>query len=59
MSQTDYRDALRLLNEALAIVERRDALQPDHVRRRIRRLSLELDLLRVRLRQPAAYTRRN
>lgn len=59
MTPTDYRDALRLLNSALAAVEQRPAKCPVKLHRRLRRLSIELALLRVRLRQPAIALRRN
>ena len=59
MSPTDYRDALRLLNTALDVVEKRYAARPAGLRRRLRTLSLELDLLRTRMRQPSARLQRN
>jgi hypothetical protein len=59
MNDADYRDALRLLNSTLALVEKHRAAQPAALRRRIRNLSLRLDLLRARLRQPAANVERN
>jgi hypothetical protein len=59
MSHTDYRDALRLLNTALDVVEKRYAAHPGRLRRRLRTISLELDLLRARLRQPSVSLQRN
>ena len=59
MSATDYHDALRLLNQALDAVEKRHVLRSATLRRRLRSLSLELDLLRVRLQQPPARLQRN
>jgi hypothetical protein len=60
MSPTDYHDALRLLNTALAVVEQRHISgRPAGLRRRLRGISLQLDLLRARLRQPPAHLQRN
>jgi len=59
MSLTDYRDAMRLLNSALAAVEKRHVKCPASLRRQLRRLSIELALLRARLRQPATTLQRN
>ena len=59
MSPTDYRDALRLLNSALAVVEKRQTKYHTNLHRRLRRLSIELALLRARLRQPATSLMRN
>jgi hypothetical protein len=59
MSTTDYRDALRLLNTALDVVEKRHVGRPQRLRRRLRAISLELDLLRARLHQPPVSLRRN
>ena len=58
MTLTDYRDALRLLESAIALIESKQ-VQRLHVGRRLRRLSLEADLLRVRLQQAPASSRRN
>ena len=59
MNETDYRDALRLLNSALDVVGRRDAQRTSRLRQRIRALSLQVDLLRARLQQPPAQMQRN
>jgi hypothetical protein len=59
MTPADYLDALRLLNSSLALVEKQQARSPAALRRRIRRLSLQMDLLRARLRQPPTYLQRN
>ena len=59
MSYAEYRDALRLLNTTLAFVEKHRSARPAALERRIRRLSLRLDLLRVRLQQPSTRLQRN
>lgn len=58
MTLTDYRHALRLLESAIALIESRQAHRRQ-VRRRLQRLSIEADLLRARLGQPAPSLQRN
>jgi hypothetical protein len=58
MRTADYRDALRLVAAAIALIERRRVYR-DGLRRRLRRLSLEADLLRARLRQAPVCLQRN
>jgi hypothetical protein len=58
MTETDYRHALILLDTALTLFERRRD-RPEILRRRLRALSLELDLLRAGLRQSRVSLRRN
>lgn len=58
MTEAEYRHTLRLLTTALVLFEqRRD--RPALLRRRLRALTLELELLRAQLRQPRASLRRN
>jgi len=57
MTEHEYRHALHLLNKALALFERSD--RPESIRRRLRELSLELDLLRAGIRQVPAVSGRN
>ncbi len=57
MTDREYRHALHLLNLALELFERTD--RPAAVRRQLRALSLELDLLRAQFRQVPATSRRN
>jgi len=59
MTDTDYRDALRLLDSALHAVGQQDSARTTRLRRRIRALSLQVDLLRARLLQPPARLQRN
>ena len=59
MSHADFRDTLQLLNTTLALVEQGQAVRPFTLQRRIRKLSLHLDLLRVRLQQPPTRQQRN
>ena len=59
MSHADYRATLRLLNSALALVKQGHASRPAVLRRRLGVLSLQLELLRARLRQPATQLDRN
>lgn len=57
MSEKQYRHALHLLNTAIALFERTD--RPESIRRRLRALSIELDLLRAGIRQVPAHSARN
>lgn len=57
MTDQEYQQALHLLNKALALFERSD--RPENIRRRLRQLSLELDLLRAGIRQAPAVSARN
>lgn len=57
MTEREYRQALELLNQALALFERTD--RPQDIRRRLSALSLELDLLRAGIRQVPAESARN
>lgn len=59
MSHSDYSAALRLLDSALALVTKGYATRPATLRRRIRTLSLQLELLRARMRQPVSRLERN
>ena len=58
MSTPDYREALRLIESAIALLERRRVYSSGVVQK-IRRLSLETDLLRARLRQAPVCSQRN
>lgn len=58
MSTPDYREALRLIESAIALLERR-RIYPLRVAQEIRRLALETDLLRARLRQAPVCSQRN
>jgi hypothetical protein len=57
MTDTDYREALRLLDSALRLLDRRR--HPRAIQRRVRSLSIEFDLLRARRGQPPAAWQRN
>jgi hypothetical protein len=59
MTETEFRDALRLLDSATALLLRGDTAWDTGELRELRRLSLEFDLLRVRLSQIPAESRRN
>lgn len=59
MTDDEYREALQLLSRALDVVGKRDSTRTARLRKRIRALSLEVDLLRTRLLQPPARYRRN
>jgi hypothetical protein len=59
MRDTDYRNALRVLHTTLALIRKYQASQPAALRRRVRHLSLRIDLLRARLRQPSTSLERN
>ena len=59
MTPENFRDALHLLDSTLALFESRHDTDPFELRRQLRSLSLEMDLLRVRLGQPAAAWERN
>jgi hypothetical protein len=59
MTPSDFRDVLRLLDSALSLFERRWSEHPASLQRELRAVSLELDLLRIRLGQPAVALRRN
>lgn len=58
MSTPDYREALRLIESAIALLERR-RVYPSGVAQEIRRLSLETDLLRARMQQAPVCSQRN
>lgn len=57
MTERQYRHALHLLNTAIALFERTG--RPAAIRRQLRALGLELDLLRAGIRQAPAHTARN
>lgn len=57
MTDHEYRHALHLLNAAIELFERTG--RPENFRRRLRQLSLELDLLRAQIRQVPANSGRN
>jgi hypothetical protein len=58
MTKSDYQHALRILDTTLDLLGPR-AERPIVRRRRLRALTVEFALLRVRLSQPAARLRRN
>jgi hypothetical protein len=59
MIATDYRDALLLLEKAIELIEARRVHRRELLHRRLRRLSVDTALLRVRLRQAPAFLQRN
>lgn len=59
MTPTDFRETLRLLDTALALVSRHNLDRREWLRRKLRRLGREFDLLRARLGQPPASLQRN
>lgn len=59
MTATDYRDTLRLLDTALALFSQHQDRQPRRLRRELRQLNREFDLLRARLGQAPAASQRN
>lgn len=59
MTATDYRETLRLLDAAIGLFSRPDPAPPERLRRKLRQLSRDFDLLRARLGQPCASLRRN
>lgn len=59
MTDADLRDALHLLDTALSLLRRDRNQTADQLRRDLRVLCLEFDLLRLRLGQPAAHEQRN
>lgn len=59
MTETEFRDALRLLDSATALLHRDETPWDASELRELRRLALEFDLLRARLRQVPAELQRN
>jgi hypothetical protein len=59
MSPADFREVIRLLDSAVSLFERSRHQEPARLRRHVRALTLEFDLLRVRLAQPAGPQGRN
>jgi hypothetical protein len=59
MSHTEFRAALRLLDSTLALVTKGETARPATLQRRIRALSLQLELMRARMRQPITPLGRN
>ena len=59
MTPSDFRDVLRILDSALSLFERRRFEDPASLQRELRAVSLKLDLLRLRLGQPAVALQRN
>lgn len=59
MTDANLRDALKLLDTAVSLLRRDRTKTPEQLRRELRILSLEFDLLRLRLGQPAAHEARN
>jgi hypothetical protein len=59
MTETEFRDALRLLDSATDLLRRGDTAWETSELRELRRLALQFDLLRVRLSQTPAEARRN
>jgi hypothetical protein len=59
MNAADFRDALRLVDEALSLIARHPQYSPQHLRREFRLLSRQAALLRARWGQPAAKLQRN
>lgn len=59
MTPADFNEVLRLLDSALALFERGHHRDPAVFQREMRALSLELDVMRVRLGHRAAMLGRN
>lgn len=59
MTPTDYRDTLHLLDTAIGLFSRLESAEPEMLRRKLRELNREFDLLRARLGQPPASLQRN
>jgi hypothetical protein len=59
MTESNLRDAFDLLDSAIDLLHNDRRRSPEEFRRELRALTLEFDLLRVRLRQPAAEELRN
>jgi hypothetical protein len=59
MSDADFCAAFRLLERTITLLDTAAGGDPGEHRRAIGRLLLEIDLLRARLGQPAAESRRN
>ena len=59
MTATEYRDTLRLLDSATSLLRREASAWNATELRALRRLTLEFDLLRVRLTQSPAELLRN
>lgn len=58
MTAADFRDALHLLDSAIALL-RRSPRPSENSRRELRELSVQFDLLRARLGQPQPEWQRN
>lgn len=59
MTDAEYRDALELLDSATTLLDRLHVTPQQELVRELRRLTVEFDLLKVRLGQPAANLQRN
>lgn len=61
MTEAEFRDALRLLDSATALLHQRPAETRARTKtlRRLRELTVQFDLLRVRLRQAPVELQRN
>lgn len=59
MTVAEFRAALQLLDTATAALHRPETASAGELRRRLRRLAREFNLLRARLGQPDARLQRN
>lgn len=59
MTDAEYRDALQLLDSATTLLERLHTTPPCELTRELRRLSVEFDLLKLRIGQPNTNLQRN
>jgi hypothetical protein len=59
MTHADFRDTLHLLDSAIALLHPGRTADPEAIRRQLRTLSLEFDLLRERLGRTTADVQRN
>jgi hypothetical protein len=59
MTEAEYQHALQLLEAAITALQRRRGGATEQLRDEVRRLALELDLLRAQIIQAPAESRRN
>lgn len=59
MTEAEYHDALHLLDSATELLRRRDVTSPAEFVAEIRRLTLALDLLKLRVTQAPPESQRN
>lgn len=59
MRHADYRDTIHLLNTAVVLLDRHRNGNRRDLRRKLRLLGRQLDLLRLRFGQPSARLQRN